>query len=175
MVRSMCAAACAAVAIALSSAAEAHITLERQTAEAGATYKAVLRVPHGCAGSPMVRLRVRIPDGVLNVKPQPKPGWTISSVTEKLANPMTLEHGRQITEVVRELAWSGGKLPDDYYDEFVFRAQLPDTPGRTLYFPAIQECEHGVERWIEIPKPGENRNDYEHPAPELILQPKPQR
>jgi uncharacterized protein YcnI len=46
-------AAALGVAGALASAtiAFAHITLETQQAPVGASYKAVLRVPHGCDGS----------------------------------------------------------------------------------------------------------------------------
>ena len=69
-------------------------------------------------------MRVRIPDGVVNVKPMPKPGWTVATVKEKLAKPLTLEHGRQLTETIREVSWSGGNLPDAYYDEFVFTGFL---------------------------------------------------
>jgi uncharacterized protein YcnI len=156
----------------IGTAAHAHVTLEKPSAPGGASYKAVLRVPHGCAGAATIGLRVRIPDGVLNVKPQPKPGWKITTVKEKLAKPAVLGHGREVTETVREVSWSGGKLPDDYYDEFAFRVELPDLPGKTLYFPVVQECEKGVERWIEIPEPGKSRRDYEKPAPELKLLPK---
>lgn len=122
----------------------------------------------------MIRMRVRIPDGVLNVKPQPKPGWTVTTVKEKLAQPMVLDHGRQVTEAIREVIWSDGKLPDDNYDEFVFRAQLPDAPDKTLYFPVVQECEQGTERWIEIPEPGKSADDYKSPAAVLKLLPKQQ-
>lgn len=159
----------------LASAAHGHITLESSSAPGAASYKAVLRVPHGCEGSATIRLRVRIPDGVLNVKPQPKPGWTITTTKEKLARALTLGHGREVTETIRELTWSGGRLPDSFYDEFAFRIELPDTPGKTLYFPVIQECEKGVERWIEIPEPGKSRRDYPKPAPELKLLPKTER
>lgn len=167
--------AAACVTAMVASAAHGHVTLEQSSAPGGASYKAVLRVPHGCKGSPTVRLRVRIPDGVFNVKPQPKPGWTIATTKEKLAHPLTLGHGRQVTETIREVSWSGGRLPDDYYDEFVFRSELPDTPGKTLYFAVVQECENGVERWIEIPEPGKSRRDYPKPAPELKLLPKTER
>ena len=40
----------AALVIAGATAAFAHITLETQEAKVGSTYKAVLRVPHGCDG-----------------------------------------------------------------------------------------------------------------------------
>jgi uncharacterized protein YcnI len=156
----------------ISFAANAHITLEAQSASAGSSYKAVFRVPHGCEGTATVKIRVRLPDGVINVKPQPKPGWEISKVMEKLAKPMTLDHGREITETIREVDWSGGKLPDDFYDEFVLRAELPDKPGATIYFPVVQECEKGINRWIEIPEPGKSSRDYKEPAPGLKLLPK---
>ena len=45
------------------SAASAHVTLERQEAPVGSSYKAVLRVPHGCDGSPTTAIRVRVPAG----------------------------------------------------------------------------------------------------------------
>jgi uncharacterized protein YcnI len=47
--------------------------------------------------------------------------------------------------------------------------RLPATPGATLYFPVVQECEHGVTRWIEIPEPGKTSRDYKEPAPALRL------
>jgi uncharacterized protein YcnI len=149
--------------------AGAHVTLEQRTAVAGSNYKAVLRVPHGCDGKAMIRMRVRIPDGVVNVKPMPKPGWNVATVKEKLAKPITLGHGREMTETIREVSWSGGNLPDDFYDEFVFRVELPKKPGATLYFPVVQECDGAVSRWIEIPEAGKSSRDYPEPAPALRL------
>jgi len=46
-------------------AAFAHITLETQEAAVGSTYKAVLRVPHGCEGKATTAVRVQIPEGVI--------------------------------------------------------------------------------------------------------------
>ena len=60
-------------------AAFAHITLETQEAAVGSTYKAVLRVPHGCDGKATIAVRVQIPEGVIAVKPMPKPGWTLQT------------------------------------------------------------------------------------------------
>lgn len=170
-----CFAAAAAGVVAIGfvgTAAYGHITLDVPSATVGSSYKAVFRVPHGCAGTATVRLRVRLPDGVVNVKPQPKPGWDVSTVMEKLAKPIVLDHGREMTETVREVVWAGGKLPDHFYDEFVLRAELPDKPGTTIYFPVVQECEKGVNRWIEIPEPGKTSRDYKEPAPQLKLLPK---
>ena len=158
----------------ISTACLAHITLENRQAPAGSTYKAVLRVPHGCEGSPTVAVRVRIPEGVYNVKPMPKPGWTIETKKGKYAKPYEGGHDAKVSEGVLELNWTGGKLPDDNYDEFVFRAALAgDLPaGKPIYFPVVAECEKGVERWIEIPAAGKKLDDLQFPAAELMITPK---
>lgn len=156
------------------SAASAHITLETQQAPVASTYKAVFRVGHGCEGKPTIKVRVRIPDGVIAVKPQPKAGWTIEKV--KGAYDKAYDYyGTPTTEGVKEIVWSGGSLPDDEYDEFVLRAYLTGDlkADTTLYFPVVQECPDGaVERWIEIPATGKSADDYEQPAPGVTLLPK---
>jgi uncharacterized protein YcnI len=155
----------------IASAAQAHVTLENQQATIGSTYKATFRVPHGCEGSATIRVRVQIPAGVTGVKPMPKPGWTLETVVDKDAK-SSGEHGA--SPVIKEVSWSGGKLLDAHYDEFVLRGTLSDAlkPGM-LYFPFVQDCEQGVERWIEIPAEGKSAGDTKKPAPGLKLSPKP--
>lgn len=160
----------AALLIAAPAAALAHVTLEASQATASSTYKAVLRVPHGCAGAATLKVRVQIPEGFIAVKPMPKAGWTLDLVKGKYQNSYDL-WGAKVTEGVKEIAWSGN-LPDDYYEEFVFRGTLTSAfaAGTTVYFPVVQECEGGkVERWIEIPAEGKTSDDYEFPAPGLNI------
>jgi uncharacterized protein YcnI len=153
--------------------AAAHVTLEAQEANIGMPYKAVLRVPHGCEGSATVALRVRIPDGVIAVKPMPKPGWVLTTSSGKYSKTYTFFHNAKLSEGVTEITWSGGKLPDAWYDEFVFQGFLAGDleAGKTIYFPVVQECEQGVHRWIEIPAAGKSAADYPEPAPALRLLP----
>jgi uncharacterized protein YcnI len=151
--------------------ARAHVTLDRNEAPAESFFNAMVNVPHGCEGSPTLKVRVRIPDGVIGVKPQPKPGWELVIRKEKLAQPIVESHGRTISEVVAEVTWTG-KLLDENFDQFGIHMRLPDKPGETLYFPTVQECETGVHRWIEIPAAGKSRGDYKEPAPFLRLTPK---
>jgi uncharacterized protein YcnI len=150
--------------------ASAHITLETRQARIGASYKAVMRVPHGCEGSATTAIKIRIPRGVINVKPMPKAGWKLETVTGKYDKTYSLR-GAKAGEGVTELHWTGGKLPDAFYDEFVFMGALADEleAGKTIYFPVVQECEKGVQRWIEIP---ENGQEGSAPAPGLKLLPK---
>ena len=161
----------AAAALLVASSANAHVTLEKREAAVGSYYKAVFAVPHGCAGSPTVKLRVQIPEGVIGIKPMPKPGWTVETVKGKYATEYEL-HGSKLSEGVKEVVWSGGKLADDNFDEFVFSSYLTAglKPDATLYFPVVQECEQGVSRWIDIPSEG---HDSKTPAPGLELIAKP--
>jgi periplasmic copper chaperone A len=164
----------AALLAASSGCALAHVSLETKEAPIAAGYKAVFRVPHGCKGAATVKLRVQIPEGVIAVKPMPKPGWSLETVKGKYDKAYPYYHEVTLSEGVREVAWSGGRLPDEYYDEFVLQAYLSTDlkPDTTLYFPVVQECETGVERWIEIPEGGKTSADYEKPAPGVKLLPK---
>lgn len=157
------------------SPAAAHVSLETKQATVGASYKAVFTVPHGCAGSPTVKIRVQIPEGVIAVKPMPKAGWTIDVVEGKYASEYDY-HGNKVSSGVKEVAWAGGKLPDKNYDEFVMHTVLTDKlkPNTTLYFPVVQECETGVSRWIEIPAEGAGHSqEGKSPAPGVKLLSKP--
>jgi periplasmic copper chaperone A len=171
VVRASTLAVCGLPMFGLVSSGFAHVTLEHKQASVGAPYKAVLQVPHGCDGSATTAIRVRIPDGVIDVKPMPKPGWTINIVKGKYQKSHSLFRA-QVSEGVTEIDWTGGNLGDDYYDEFVFQSFLASDlqPDQTIYFPVVQECENGIHRWIEIPTAG---SDYPEPAPGLKLQPKP--
>lgn len=149
----------------------AHVSLEKDEAPVGSTYKAVLRVPHGCEGLATNVVRVRIPEGVIAVKPMPKPGWTLEKIKGKYAKTYDY-YGTPTGEGVQEIVWKGGNLGDDEYDEFVLRGYItPDLGvGSTLYFPVVQECgADKAERWIEIPAEGQTSDDLELPAPAVKL------
>lgn len=153
----------------LAGTALAHATLAVTEAPAGSTYKAVIQIGHGCAGAATTAIRVRIPEGVINVHPMPKPGWELATESGPYAQPYDY-YGEQLTEGVTEVRWTGGSLPDAWYDEFVFRAVLPaGEVGTVIRFPIVQECAQGVHRWIEIPQPGEDPDSYAEPAPGVTL------
>jgi uncharacterized protein YcnI len=165
----------AVVALAASPAC-AHVGLETRQATIGSSYKAVFTVPHGCAGSPTVKIRVQIPEGVIAAKPMPKAGWNVEAITGKYAAEYDY-HGSKLSEGVKEVVWSGGKLSDHHYEEFVVSTYLSTglKPNTILYFPVVQECEQGVSRWIDIPKgEGESHGSgSKTPAPGVKLMPKP--
>ena len=150
--------------------ASAHVTLQPSQAIAGASFKAALVVPHGCAGSATTRLTVTIPEGVIAVKPVPKPGWTVEMTRGPYERSYTPLHGGPVAEGVREISWSG-RLDDGFYDEFAFVGTIADTlNGRaTLSFPTVQACEVGTASWTEIAGEGQNPHALKSPAPVLRL------
>ncbi len=152
--------------------ASAHITVQPRETPADSYVQLTFSVPHGCGGSATVAVRVKLPDGILSAKPQMKPGWKVDIKTRKLAAPLPGPHGGAVDQVVDEVDWRGGPLPDNLYDTFGMIVRLPDRPGQTLYFPIVQECEQGVTRWIEIPSAGQGADKLREPAPFITLKAK---
>src|SRR6185437_7844943 len=149
----------------------AHVTLQGREASIGTDYRAVFVVPHGCAGSPTIKLRVQIPPGVIATEAKPVAGWNVETTKGKYAAAYDYK-GAKVSEGITEVDWSGGKLPDKTRQEFEIETFLTDTlkPGSTLYFPAVQECEQGVSRWIEIPAEGARpAQESKWPAPHVKL------
>ena len=162
--------------------AAAHVTLDLAEAPADSYVRVAIRVPHGCSGAATTGLRLQVPPGLRGVKPAPKPGWTLdiapgeaggapaASAASAASAAAAGEHGEGPT--IKEVAWRGGPLPDDRFDEFLLLFRTPAAPGETLWFPFVQECEGGaVARWIERPQPGQPRPA--RPAWALRLVPKP--
>lgn len=162
----------AAAAMISCSAALAHVTVQPADAPADGYAHLTFTVPHGCNGSATTALRIKLPEGILSAKPQMKPGWNVEIKSRKLETPVQGPHGKTVTDAVEEISWRGGPLPDNLYDTFGLVVRLPDQAGQSLYFPAVQECEQGVARWIEIPQVGQGSDGLHMPAPVVRLKAK---
>ena len=154
----------------ISASTWAHVTLEQQQVEANTTYKAVLRVGHGCEGLPTTAVRVQLPTGFQGAKPMPKTGWTLQSKIEKLPTPYD-NHGKQITEDVTEITWTVKSpelaLKDSEYDEFILRGRVA-MPAGAAWFKVTQLCQEGSKTgsnpWTEIPANGTSTRGLKYPA-----------
>ena len=156
---------------AAATAAQAHITLETAEAPVGSTYKAVLRVPHGCAGEADPQAPGKAPRGRdrgqadaqarLEARDRHRP---LRQARRALRQP--------VTEGVPEITWTG-ELPDAFYDEFVFRAASPPTsrPARRSTSRSSRNAPTASRGWIEIPAAGQDSEALENPAPGLTLLP----
>lgn len=164
--------ACAALALLASAgAASSHVVLTQRTALADSYFRAAFVVPHGCDGAATTKISIWLPEEVLQARPQVKPGWQIEIVRVKLDREVTGPHGEKITARVAKVIFSGGKVPDDHFDEFVLQLRLPKEAG-VLYFPVEQECGDKRRTWNEIPAPSQNPHALESPAAALTVTPK---
>ncbi len=157
------AALCLFMWIVLGGNAVAHTSLVEETAPADGYYRARFLVAHGCDTSPTHTVRIQIPQGVEFLSAWHKPGWNVHTVPSPDAG------NDDRTEPVKEVFWTGSKIPASEYDYFEIQVKLPDEEGRVLYFKTIQMCDEGDLRWIEIPEEGKSADDYESPAPSLTL------
>src|SRR4029078_13443230 len=94
-------------------------------------------------------------------------GWKIDTVSGKYPQAYSHFRNAKLTEGVIEISFTGGNLPDAFYDVLGLTGFLTGDlePGKLLYFPVVQECEKGVHRWIEIPAAGKSaRENTKTPA-----------
>lgn len=159
----------AAISLVLAAAptARAHVVFANAEATPNSYFASSLRVSHGCGDSPTRSVRVEIPDGVNIARPQPKPGWRLRIEREPLATPIRSEGGHEITERVTAIIWSGN-LPADQFEQFGLMMRLPDHAG-ALYFPVIQTCAEGEQRWDQVATDGAAWGSVPRPAPILTL------
>ncbi len=156
---------CAFALVLFSLPALAHVTAKPDNGVAGSYFQTSLRMSHGCNGSATKVVRVKIPEGIIVARPQFKPGWTATIVKRKLPAPVAAGHGKMVDEAPAEIIWRGGPLPDDNYDDFGIAMKLPEKAGDVLWFPTVQECEKGENRWDEIPASIDAWHSLKGPAP----------
>ena len=100
------------------------------------------------------------------VSTEPVPGWTAKITKRKLDKPVEVE-GEQLTEEVDTVTWTGdgktGIVKPGQFQDFGLSVGMPDKPGTTLTFKALQTYAGGeVVRWIGPP-------DADEPAPQVAL------
>jgi uncharacterized protein YcnI len=172
-----------------SAAALGHNYLVQTQAPAGYVHDLAMRVPHGCKGSPVQQVRIKIPEGVYRVTVEHRTDWDVTLTMREVDPPVPGDGGRPITETVDEIMWSNAEnpLPPDRTAEFRFRAKLPDEVGRVLYFRTLNKCVEGDDNYVDLPAEDLTLDDPEFhakfwafmtasstPAPYLILT-KPER
>ena len=171
------------------SVANAHNYLRETQAPAGYVADVVMRVPHGCKGSPVNNVRIKMPEGVYRVTTAHRDDWEVTVKMRELDPPLPGDGGQMITETVDEIMWSNPKtlLPPDRIGEFMFRAKLPDEVGRILFFRTLNSCVEGDDNYVDLPEDELRLDDPDFhkkfwafmtasatPAPYLILT-KPER
>jgi uncharacterized protein YcnI len=155
------------LALALSTSAAAHVSIQEDEVAAGSSAIITFAFGHGCEGSPTTQVRIQMPESIPTVTPTINANWDVEKVTELLDTPIEGAHGEQITERVSEVVYTARTpVEDGFRDTFELSVTVPeDAVGQTIYFPTIQTCEAGESPWIEIPAEGQDPEELEFPAP----------
>jgi periplasmic copper chaperone A len=138
--------------LAIPAAAQAHVTLQPNTAPAGAFTVLDVRVPTERDNASTSKVDVQFPSGFAAASYQAVPGWRVRVIKKKLATPVQTDDG-PITEGVDRMVWTrtsrnGGIKPGQFQD-FAISVQIPGKAGDKLTFKALQTYSNGeVVRWI---------------------------
>ena len=130
----------------------AHVEVSPGEAAAGGATELEFEVGHGCDGSPVVAVSIRMPGGVTDISPQDREGWTYSV---------------ENVDGLDVVTWEGGPQGANEHGSFFMDVTLPDAEGEVLAFPAVQICEEGEVAWIELP--AADGSEPASPAPLLVL------
>jgi periplasmic copper chaperone A len=155
-------AAVTVAALAAPAAAQAHVTLQPDTATAGAFTVENVRVPNERDNASTVKVDLQLPPGFVFASYEPKIGWSVKVTKQKLAKPIQTDDG-PINEEVRQITFTGhgkdGRIAPGQFMDFPLSVQIPGKPGDKLTFKALQTYSNGeVVRWIGAP-------DSDTPAP----------
>ena len=149
--------------------AAAHVTVSSPAAEKGGFGTITFQVPNeeSDAGTNKVEVTFPADSPLAFVSVLPTPGWTATTETTVLPEPLEVE-GEELTEAVSKITWEGGPLEPGQFQQFVVSAGPLPSDVDALEFPTIQTYDNGVvARWIEeTPEGGE---EPESPAPVLEL------
>ncbi|MEV6849362.1 YcnI family protein [Actinoplanes sp. NPDC051411] len=157
--------------VAVAAPAQAHVTVNPNTATPGGYTKVTFRVPNEMDNAKTTKLEVALPadQPIASVSVKPVPGWTATPTTSKLATPIK-SHDHDITEAVSRIVWTadaGSAIKPGEFQEFdVSLGPLP--ASGQLIFKALQTYSDGtVVRWID--EPSSDGTEPEHPAAVLKL------
>ncbi|MGY1651918.1 YcnI family copper-binding membrane protein [Geodermatophilus sp. SYSU D01119] len=157
--------------VAAATGASAHVTVSSADAAAGGYGKLTFRVPNESDTASTVALRISVPEdeAMASLRAQPVPGWTVTTTSAQLAEPVQV-HGQEIStyvSVVEFRAEAGGGIAPGQFQEFSLSGgPFPD--AETLSYPTVQTYSDGTESaWIEPTVEGQE--EPESPAPVLTL------
>jgi uncharacterized protein YcnI/copper(I)-binding protein len=148
----------------------AHTSFVTSSVTAETTIVAALQVPHGCDGKATTELRIKLPEGFIDAKPQPKSGWAIEIIRGDYAKSYQ-NYGETVASGPLEIRWKAGVLPDEFYDTFSIQGKVTGiAAGGALAFPVTQICGADTKVvWDEMAPAGVNPHTLKHPAPMISV------
>jgi MYXO-CTERM domain-containing protein len=161
-----------AATVALPGAAQAHVTVQPGTAEGGSFSVVAFRVPNERDDASTTKLRVVLPADhpIGSVQTTPVPGWSVSTSTRHLSQPIEM-FGQKLDTVVSQVTWTAtnGGIKSGQFQDFELSLGVLPASGQ-LQFKALQTYSSGEQvNWNEVST--DPSVEPEHPAPLLSLAP----
>lgn len=134
----------------VSGVASAHVVVKPGEVETAARQVFTIGVPNESETASVVGVRLVIPEGLESVRPNTKAGWTVE----------VKKTGEGENAKVTELVWTGGTVPVDQRDEFLFQGKAPAKTGE-LKWKAYETYSDGTTvAWEEEPSEKEDSKPY---------------
>jgi len=108
-----------------------------------------LRIQTGCGDAPTDRVELDIPESVIGVVAEAKPGWIAETDVE--ATDAYQLFGTEQTERVSTIRWTGGSIPADQFLDFALAAVF--TEEGEIAFPVTQGCGTEEVTFAQVPEP----------------------
>jgi uncharacterized protein YcnI/copper(I)-binding protein len=144
----------------------AHTSFVNGTVTEESTTIVALQVPHGCDGKATTEVQIKLPEGFISAKPQPKAGWDVEIIKGDYKKSYD-NHGSEEKSGPVEIRWKNGSLPDEFYDTFVIQGKVSGvTPGTDLPFLVTQLCgANDKVSWNDVAPAGVDPHSLKNPAP----------
>ena len=149
--------------------AQAHVTVQPDTAPAGGFTRLDVRVPNERDDAGTTKVDVQLPPGFIAASYEPVPGWKVELTRSKAAEPIDTGEGLKSDTQVSRITWTGdgkqGIVKPGEFQDFGLSLKMPEgKAGDKLTFKALQTYDDGqVVRWIGPEDAGE-------PAPVVTLE-----
>ena len=156
----------AIAALAVVSAAQAHVTVHPNALPAGGFTVINIQVPNERDNAATVKVDVQFPNGIFIASPTVMPGWRGRVITKKLSKPVEIEPGFSVSSRVDRVVFSGGRIGPGQFLSFPVSIKAPAVKAGTLFtFKALQTYSNGeIVRWIGNPS-------ADDPAPQVLIRP----
>lgn len=150
----------------------AHTSFVKDTETEDSTFVAALQVPHGCDGGlATTEVQVKLPEGFIAAKPQPKAGWELEILKGDYQKTYQ-NHGSEVKSGPLEIRWKDGNLPDEFYDTFNIQGKVSGiAAGTDLPFKVTQLCgDKATVSWDEVAAAaGIDPHSLKNPAPVIRI------
>ena len=150
-------------------AAQAHVTVQPDTAPAGGFTRLDVRVPNERDDAGTTKVDVQLPPGFIAASYEPVPGWKVKVTRSKADEPIDTGEGLKSDTQVSRITWTGdgkeGVVAPGEFQDFGLSLKMPEgKAGDKLTFKALQTYDDGqVVRWI-------GPEDADEPAPVVTLE-----